>query len=339
MGKTPTFDTQSIVNAFKEDPFQFFGIIIALLIIVGVRIWVRPRLGQNPLHQKQIQNKQKGIQLTEINVYPIKSCHGIQVDKWKVGQYGLENDRRWMLIDENNRFISQRKFSRLCFIVPSFEGGKMLVNAPDMPTLTIPLSGKEQSQGPIIDVTVWKDTCRAVLESDKSSKWFSDFLKEQVRLVRFCEEKDRLVEEKYQVEGLPNLTVFSDGYPLLMISEESLRDLNSRLGSKGPLPMSRFRPNLVIKASNEQGTPFMEDFFQKVRIGAVIFYVRKKCTRCKMTTVNGETGEYSNEPLETLKTFRKGLLETSPQEVCFGQNIIHDGEGEISVGQEVKVLE
>lgn len=275
--------------------------------------------------------------MKEIHVYPIKSCKGLSVYKWQIGPYGLINDRKWMIIDvENNknRFITQRQYPSLALIEPSFQGENLSITAPNMPTIRIPLSEKKRKKEPEIQVGIWKDTCRAIDEGDEIAEWLQKFLdRSHIRLVRMPEDHDRKTDKG-------KLVAFADGYPWLLISNESLKELNSRIKEK-TIPMNRFRPNVVVEGVSE---PFEEDKWKKISIGNIELFGTKKCTRCKTTTVDQATGAFTGpEPLQTLETFRKGLLEGSKNEVCFGMNMIHEmktsGKIEIKVGQVVRVID
>jgi len=186
---------------------------------------------------------------------------------------------------------------------------------------------------------VWGDSCPAI-EEEVATLWFSKFLQGKFHLVRRTSDFNRSVPTKYINTKSFNVVGFADAFPFLLISEESLYDLNTRLldQQKESIPMISFRPNLIVKAEDNKGIPFMEDTWKEIKIGKVTFIVSKKCTRCKITTVNPTTGKFSvnNSPLETLSTFRKGLLD-GKEEVCFGENLIHIGEGEICVGDELEI--
>jgi len=278
----------------------------------------------------------------EINIYPIKSCKGISLQRAKIGPYGFENDRRWMLYNtETNRFLTQRQHPQMALVTPRFEGEHLCLDFPALETLRIPISGKEQKQGPIVqEIGLWKASVRGVDEGDEVAEWFKQAIRVKfaVRLIRLCDNHDRQVPEDYAQKDMKKekqLVSFADGFPFLVISEDSLTDLNSRM--EKPLPMKRFRPNIVINGCE----PFEEDVWQKVKIGSTVFRHVKKCTRCKLTTVDPDQGEFAgDDPLKTLRTYRKGLLEGAKDEVCFGQNLIHENiGGEVQVGQTVEILE
>jgi uncharacterized protein YcbX len=171
----------------------------------------------------------------------------------------------------------------------------------------------------MVEVQVWDDRCLARDLGDEPARWFSSFLGEQVRLVFMPDETFRQIDVDY-VPGIRRVS-FADGFPLLLIGEGSLDELNRRLPK--PVPMNRFRPNLVLAGSE----PFAEDTWASVQIGAVGFDVLKPCSRCVATTVDHDTAEAGKEPLRTLATFRK-----RGHGVYFGQNLLHQGPGSLAVG-------
>jgi uncharacterized protein YcbX len=332
----------SLLEQFMKEPLQFLPLGIALVVMIVVRLLVRRAVqpSQEPsIPQESASSK---IVLTQIFIYPIKSCKGIALQKATIGPFGLENDRRWMVYNsETNRFCTQRVLPKMALIAPSFEGNNLCLNFPDMPTMKIP-TGKNQRQSPIVsNIGIWKDNVRGVDEGDDIASWISDCLQTPgLRLIRMCDNHDRPIPQEWMhkdIKTSQQLVSYADGFPFLLASEESLQELNSRLPSGvDRLPMTRFRPNLVIKGLD---AGFDEDKWAKIKIGNATFRVTKKCTRCKLTTVDPEMGAFAgDEPLRTLKTFRKGLLE-GKDEVCFGQNLVHERSGgELQLGQAVQVI-
>jgi len=259
-------------------------------------------------------------------IYPIKSCAGTTLTHAQLATTGLRNDRRWMLVNEQGGFVTQREQGRLALITPTLLGDGMHIDAPGMATLEVP--GTSQLRP--CSVTVWNDRCQAYDEGVMASSWFSDFLKQPVRLVRFAEDQQRISNREWTGE-VQALNQFSDGFPLLVISTASLADLNSRLSTA--LPMNRFRPNLVI-----DGLPaYAEDQVHELIAGEVRLRVVKPCTRCKITTTDQTTGiAQGAEPINTLRSYR---LDTALRGVTFGQNvIIVAGVGnQLQVGQSLLV--
>lgn len=264
-----------------------------------------------------------GMALGSLRVYPIKSCGGVSVGEWEADGCGLRLDRRWMLVDENGAFISQRRLPRMALIRIRIGPGRLGVEAPGMPELEIPIS---PPGGKPTLAAVWGDLVEVLRVGEEADRWFSSFLGASCRLVHMPDDSVRHVDPDY---GGPHDRVrLADGFPFLLISRASLEDLNARL--KEPLPMDRFRPNLVISGCD----PYAEDRWRRVRIGGIEFRVVKPCARCAITTVDQRTAESGKEPLRTLATYRK-----VGSNVLFGQNLIHDSGGVLRVGDEVEVLE
>jgi len=323
-------------EVLQNDPSQYYGIILTIIVVITVRVFVRKYLLPK-------QNANVSGSLKAINVYPIKSCKGITASKWKINKYGLEHDREWMVIDsESNRFQTQRQLPKMALISPSLKqenSQEMLyVDYPGMPTLKVSLSGNSNKQQTLRYVGIWDDQTTGIDEGDQAAAWFQQVLnKPTLRLVRVPPNNSRKVPPEYNSEKGLNLVNFSDAFPFLLISEGSLGELNKRMqqGQSKSLPMNRFRPNLVIDGVSA----FAEDSFKRFKIGDVMFLGAKKCTRCKLTTVDQLSGSFDGEePLRTLRTFRKGLLKGG-EEVCFGENLIHMGVGQVEVGQSVILYE
>jgi hypothetical protein len=263
------------------------------------------------------------ITVTALHYYPIKSCRGWALDSAKLSPRGIENDRWMMLVDSNGQFLTQREHPRMALIEPKIEAARLNLSAPGMPPLEIAI----QPDGAARKVVVWRSTCAAVDQGDPVSGWLSSYLGVDTRLVRIADGFERKVNQNFAVT--PNdQTGFSDGYPLLLIAEESLDDLNERLDA--PLPMNRFRPNLVVRGCD----PFAEDTWKRIRINGMDLAVVKPCARCAITTTDQATAERGHEPLKTLATYRK-----ADGKVMFGQNVIHLAVGQIAVGDSVEILE
>lgn len=261
--------------------------------------------------------------VSAITIYPVKACKGISLQSVAMSPKGPLMDRRWMVVDAGGHFVTQRRIPKMCLIETELLPGRLLLRAKNHPPFILKLDGDKEMR----QVTIFKDTLMAKDEGKEVSEWLSDVLHEEVRLVFLPDDIHRPVNPKYAVSEKDEVS-FADGYPVLIISEASLGDLNLRL--KTAVPMNRFRPNLVISGS----TPYEEDTWKKIRIGSIIFECVKPCSRCTVTTVNQATGEVSDEPLQTLATYRK-----QENKIMFGQNCIHCGEGVISVGNKIEVLE
>ena len=266
------------------------------------------------------------LQLSEIYIYPIKSLGGIRLDSANITTRGLENDRRFMLIDENGRFLSQREYPQLAIFRTEVEGELLkITHQKTGENLIINLS--PNSPLPLLSVTIWDDTTTALEISSEASNWFTQALGIPTRLVYMPEESLRKTDAEYSLTG-KEITSFSDGYPILIIGQSSLNDLNNRLGSA--VNINRFRPNFVFTG----GEPFEEDAWHEFTIGDVRFFGVKPCGRCIMTTIDQQTGEKkSKEPLLTLNRYRK-----AGNKILFGQNVLISQLGTVSVGDNVTVL-
>ncbi|WP_346238261.1 MOSC domain-containing protein [Niabella insulamsoli] len=263
--------------------------------------------------------------ISDLYIYPVKSLSGIRLEQAKLTDRGFQYDRRFVLIDENNRFLSQRELPKMTLLQPVISGDKLFIfekrNAGDVFELPLqPDSGKE------CPVQMFKDVSRGVLVDEAADRWFSKKLGVACRLVYMPDEVRRPVDADFAING--DIAGFSDGYPLLMIGQASLNDLNSRL--EWPVPMNRFRPNLVVSGA----APFEEDTMKAFTINGVSFYAVKSCARCVITTIDQESGHQGREPLKTLSTYRN--LE---KRICFGQNVLFNGSGEIKVGDLLEVAQ
>ena len=224
-------------------------------------------------------------------------------------------------MDERGGFLSQRRHPRMALISPLLIPDRLVVRAPGMPDLEVPLEGEHAER---IDVEVWGDAQRGEPVGGYADRWFGRFLGSPCRLVRKPDDDVRPVESAYARSG--DQTSFADAFPLLLISEASLEDLNRRLES--PVPMDRFRPNLIVRGCG----PYAEDGWDEIRAGGAVLRVAEACPRCVITTVDQGSGERGKEPLKTLATYRK-----SGGEVLFGRNLIHTSPGTVRVGDPVEV--
>lgn len=261
------------------------------------------------------------LRLTGLNVYPIKSARGIALDQSDVDDFGLRYDRRWMVVDQSGQFLSQRTQPRLALVVPTIDGEMLRVAAPGMQPLETPL---EPSQTVTTDVVVWKDSCSVTWVGETAARWFTEFLDITCSLVHMSADVVRLANPAFAPAG--SRVSFTDGYPFMLLSEESVADLNSRL--EEPLPMNRFRPNLVVAG----GEAYAEDGWTRIEIGGFPLRVVKPCLRCVITTTDQITMARGKEPLRTLATYRK-----VDGEVMFGQNAVHESAGRLRVGDAVVV--
>ena len=263
------------------------------------------------------------MRLSGMTIFPVKSVRGITVDAAWAEARGLRDDRRWMVTDAQGDFLTQREQPRMALITTELCDDGIRCTAPGMAAMTIPY---EPLIPQSLTVTIWNDTCRALIVDRAIDQWFSDYLGLACHLVQMPETTRRQTNPQYSAPG--DVVSFADGYPMLLIGQGSLDDLNARLAQ--PVPMARFRPNFVI-ADTE---PFAEDTWARIRIGAVEFAVVKPCGRCVLTTVDPERGVFGGkEPLQTLATYRK-----VGDKVLFGQNLIPRGMGMVRLGDPVAVL-
>jgi MOSC domain-containing protein len=258
--------------------------------------------------------------LSEINIYPIKSLAGISLQTCEVEERGLKYDRRWVLVDETNTFITQRKFPEMALIKVSIEkdGLKLQHKTKNIGPLLVPFNFEHKENS---DVVIWEDTVQGVFYNKEIDEWFSNLLDLKCRLVKMPDSTKRQVNKKYIKNKIVS---FADGYPFLIIGQASLEDLNSRLEDR--IPMNRFRPNFVFT----DGKAYEEDTWKKFKIGTVKFQGIKPSIRCVITTINQETAELTHEPLKTLAKYRR--VEGG---VIFGMNVICKSLGIVSVGDEI----
>jgi uncharacterized protein len=264
--------------------------------------------------------------LTEIWIYPIKSLPGFRVKKATVMEKGLEGDRRMMLVDENNRFLTQRELHKMALFHVSMEHGFITVSHrtnKDLHPITI--DATQPISSPAIACTIWDDTVEAHEMNVMYSKWFSEALGFDCRLMLFPEDNKRRVDVKYVPEEIQ--TSLSDGYPYLIIGGESLQDISKRVGED--LPIRRFRPNFFF----EGGEAYEEDTWKDFHIGSVRFRGIKPCGRCAITTINPDTGEKGVEPLKTLASYRN-----INGKVLLGQNVIALDNGIICEGDDITLI-
>ena len=258
--------------------------------------------------------------LVSIHVYPLKSAGGIALSRTRVDEAGLEHDRRWMLLGESGQFISQRTHPRMALLRVALDEDALRVTAPGLCPLVLPLS-EPNGAARLPPVRVWHSDRSPADCGAGAAEWASTFLGVRCRVVRAVTPKDgkRLSDLGFVRSG------FADAEPALLVSGASLADLNARLAE--PLPMNRFRPNLVVEGVGA----FAEDSWGAVRIGGAGARVVRPCPRCVTTTVDQETGVKGDEPLRTLATYRR--MENG--QVAFGMNVGFEGEGVFSVGDAV----
>jgi uncharacterized protein len=260
----------------------------------------------------------------ELYVYPIKSLGGISLSNVKVTSRGFQYDRRWMLVDNNNVFLTQRSLHVMAMLQVAITDHALKVFHKNNIEYSIDVPLKTHNSN-VVKVKVWDDVCDALEVDTTISTWFTQQLQVPCKLVYMPDNSRRLVDKKYAISD-NDITSFSDGYPLLMISNESLTDLNNRMDT--PLPMNRFRPNLVI----EQVRPYQEDDMHSFEINNTLFYGVKPCSRCVVTTINQDTLQMSKEPLKTLANYRR-----KDNNIYFGQNVIPASETTLNIGDTIYI--
>ena len=257
------------------------------------------------------------ISVAGLRVYPVKSCRGIPLERARLTPAGLEHDREWMVVTPAGRFLTQRDLPRLAVVVPALAGDRLTLAAPGVASFEVPL--RERPESARCEVTVWRDRCLARDEGDAAAAWFTAVLGQSVRLVRFDRSRRRPTDPAWSA-GLDGEALFSDGYPLLVLSRASLDDLDARLTV--PVPVDRFRPNVLLDGCE----PYEEDRIRSLARDEVRLRLVKPCTRCVITTVDQAIGETAGEePLRTLKGYR---WNTALRGIAFAQNaIVETGAG------------
>ncbi len=262
--------------------------------------------------------------LSEIIIYPIKSLAGISVKHWQINEKGLLYDRKWMLIDENNKFLSQRRLPEMALITTAMVNNTLVLSAPSMEDITLSLNNSNDGEEVITEI--WRDQCPARCVSTAMDQWFSQCLKTPCRLVYQPEMVTRPVDPRYA--KATDKVYFSDGFPFLIISEASLKSLNEAMRLE--LTMARFRPNLVIANCDA----YAEDTWRKISVGEINFRLPKPCSRCSVPAINPISAEITKEPLTTLSRLRKWQ-----HKVYFGQNALHDETGVLILGDSLVINE
>ncbi|MFD7876689.1 MOSC domain-containing protein [Streptomyces sp. NPDC059766] len=268
--------------------------------------------------------------LLSIHVHPVKAFRALSLREAVVEPWGLAGDRRWVLIDDGGKVVTQRQQPRLAQAAAELLPGGVRLSAPGRAPLTVP----EPQPAGTVPVEIFGDKVEGVPADAAAHAWCSAFLDADVRLVHMDDPAVRRpVDPRF---ALPGETVsFADGFPLLVTTTASLDALNTliaqgRHAAEGPLPMNRFRPNLVVSGT----TAWAEDGWRRIAVGEVTFRVAKKCARCVVTTTDQSTGGRGKEPLHTLGRHRRidgGLI--------FGQNLVPESPGTLRVGDPVTVLD
>jgi uncharacterized protein YcbX len=264
--------------------------------------------------------------IAALNVYPVKSCRGIALERAQITETGFAHDREWLIVTAEGQFITQREEPRLALIETALSPDSLQLRVSGTEVLQVPYD----ADGEKVEVTCWKDRCAAIDAGNEAAAWISQFLGKAHRLVRFDRSRPRLSNREW-TGAIEARNQFTDGFPWLVIARASLEDLNKRLPK--PLPMNRFRPNIVLDGV----APYAEDETAEFEVNGARFRIVKPCARCAITTTDQQSGSRDgDEPLRTLKGYR---FDTKLKGVLFGQNaILLAGEGRLlNVGDEVKL--
>ena len=264
--------------------------------------------------------------VAELRIYPIKSLGGVTLNRVTIGELGLAGDRRWMLVDEGGVFYTQRALPRMALVHAEPLDGGVRVTAPGLGALEL---APPPDDAPRACVRVWDDLVPAQTYAASVDAWFTQAIGRPARLVYMPDDVRRPVDPTYA--GADDRAAFSDAFAVLLVSRESLADLNARLVARdvGAVGVERFRPNVVVEGT---GAPFAEDGWGEIALGGAALRVVKPCARCVLTTVDPETGRPSprGEPLRTLAEYR-----TRGGKVLFAQNALVVRGGEVAVGAEI----
>lgn len=265
----------------------------------------------------------KKVRVVELHRYPVKSLAGITLSSAQVEEKGITFDRNWLVTLPSGKFLTQREIPKMALVKTSVsENGDLTLSTEGRNSVTVPHVSHPEDMD-FKRVTVWRDECYAIDEGDDVAAWLSEFLETKCRLVKMKDGFKRpIVDDGKEFDGSVR---FQDQYPLLVISTASLQDLNGKL--EKPLPMNRFRPNIVIEGCGA----FEEDEFKTLTSpSGIVISSAKPCARCVIATTDQKTTERGVEPLRTLATYR-----SSERGVLFGQNYMVDHSGSLKVGDEL----
>lgn len=269
------------------------------------------------------------LELTGLRRYPVKSCRGEDLAEAEVEPWGLVGDRRWMVVDEAAEVVTAREANRLVLVDPKITERGLQLHAPGTADLVI----ERPEAGPLLDVQIWDDRLPVRVADRIAADWFSLVIGRPLRLVYLDDPRRRPVDPDYaEPEEVVSL---ADGFPLLLAAEESLAQLNAWIAAgpraeDGPLPMTRFRPNLVVRGADA----FAEDRWRRVRVGEVVFRVVKPCDRCVLTRIDPDTAVRTREPLVSLARHR-----TIGGKTLFAMNLVPEAPyGVVRLGDPVEVL-
>jgi uncharacterized protein len=270
------------------------------------------------------------LRISQLFIYPIKSLQGISLPSSVVTDRGLQYDRRWMLVDGDNRFLTLREYPKMTLLKVALHQDGLLIESLENAgsNFKVPFSAGEDND--LESVTIWNATVEAKHVNKEADGWFSEMLGGVCKLVFMPPASMRPVDTTSGYSPGGKFVSFADAYPFMMVSEASMHDLNSRM--KIPQTISRFRPNIIFSG----GVPYQEDMMNDFKVGNIHFTGLENCARCPIPTIDPETGVFNTdkEPLRTLSKYR-----TRNKNIEFGRNVVHEGTGIISVGDEMRLLE
>jgi hypothetical protein len=267
--------------------------------------------------------------LTSIHRFPVKSCRGEALDEATVEPWGLAGDRRWMLVDDDGEVITAREVNEMLLIDPELTPAGLRVHAPGLPAWEVSIPDPATQ----VPVSMWSSRLTATPVDAASDSWFSRAMGRSAHLVYLDDPRRRPTDPRFSEPD--DRVAFADGYPLLLATEESLAALNDHLLStyadREPLPMTRFRPSLVVTGFGA----WAEDDWRRIRVGDAVFRAVKGCARCVITTIDPATALREKEPIRSLARIRRWDGAT-----WFAINLIPDTAGTtIRVGDPVEVLD
>jgi uncharacterized protein YcbX len=268
------------------------------------------------------------VTVAELYIYPIKSARGIAVSALAFDARGAIGDRRWMLVDQDAQFLSQRRIARMTLLHVSLDADALVVDAPGMTTLTVPCDGRHEQSGERLVAGLFEDAVTVQRVGPEVDRWFTTFLRYPCSLVTMPEDTQRPVDLKYAPPG--RTVAFADAFPALVLGTGSIGELNRRLAAKGEPPVSsnRFRPNIVVAVDE----PHAEDEWRRLEGSWIAFDIVKPCARCSIPAIDPDRGVRGKEPTRTLSEYRlrDGM-------VFFGQNALHDRPGRLECGERLAV--
>ena len=268
------------------------------------------------------------LKVSQLFIYPIKSLRGISLSSSMVTDRGLQYDRRWMLVDERNNFLTLREYPKMTLLKVELHKGGLNVESLEHSgsNFRIPFDAEEDQ---LETVTIWNAEVEAKRVSKEADNWFSEMIGGHCKLVFMPESSLRPVDTTSGYAPKEKFTSFADAYPFMMMSEASMNDLNRRM--EVPQTINRFRPNLVISG----GDPYQEDTMEDFTIGEIHFTGLENCARCPIPTIDPDTGVFNadKEPIRTLSKYRM-----HNKNIEFGRNVVHRGTGMIAVGDAIHLI-